>query len=139
MNLEFPKGKKVVLFDGVCNLCNNFINLIIDKDKNNVFVFASLQSDVGKEIMEHLHIDSSKLDSVILYDPDVAYYFKSEAALHIVKEFSGPWKLLQVFRILPTRFNDLIYDFVGRNRYKWFGKSEQCRIPTPELKAKFLG
>ena len=135
---SLPKDKKIVLFDGVCNLCNSFINQIIARDENDTFRFASLQSDIGIAIQEHLKLDTSKLDSVILYEPGVAYYTKSTAALHIMKEFGGAWKLMSGFLILPKFLRDAGYNLVGKYRYKWFGKKDSCMIPTPELKAKFL-
>lgn len=138
MGLELPKNKLIVLFDGVCNLCNDSVLKIIKNDKNDVFRFASLQSEIGSDITDYLGIDTTKVDSIILYDPDKAYYIKSEAALKIMSRFSGFWKLSQVFTILPKKFNDIFYSIIARNRYKWFGKKESCMIPTPELKAKFL-
>jgi predicted DCC family thiol-disulfide oxidoreductase YuxK len=136
---SLPKDKKIVLFDGVCNLCNGFVDKIIAKDKKDIFRFASLQSDIGIAIQKHLQLDPEKLDSVILYEPEVAYYHKSAAALRIINEFGGAWKLLNIFRILPKFINDTVYDFVAKNRYKWFGEKETCRMPTPEERARFLG
>ena len=136
---SLPKDKKIVLFDGVCNLCNNSVNKVISHDKNDLFRFASLQSDVGVAIQKHLQIDPSKLDSIILYEPGKAYYHKSTAALKIMNEFGGFWKLTQAFYIFPEGLRNLVYDFIAKNRYKWFGKQGSCTIPTPELKAKFLG
>ncbi|MFY0604232.1 MAG: DUF393 domain-containing protein [Flavobacteriaceae bacterium] len=138
MEIDLPKNKMIVLFDGVCNLCNDSVQKIIKNDKNDVFRFASLQSEIGVQIITSLGIDISKIDSIILYQQDVAYYVKSEAALKILKKFNGIWKLLQIFTLLPTAFNDFFYDIIARNRYKWFGKKEYCMIPTPELKSKFL-
>ncbi|MBC8755082.1 DUF393 domain-containing protein [Kordia sp. YSTF-M3] len=133
-----PKDKKIVLFDGVCNLCNDSVNKIISHDKNDIFRFASLQSDIGVAIQNHLQIDASKLDSIILYEPGVAYYHKSTAALKIMKHFGGAWKLMQAFYIFPEALRNVVYNFIAKNRYKWFGKQDHCTIPTPELKAKFL-
>lgn len=135
---SLPKDKKIVLFDGVCNLCNGFVNKIISHDVNDTFRFASLQSEIGLAIQEHLKLDSSKLDSVILYEPGVAYYTKSTAALRIMKEFDGAWKLMSIFLIFPKFLRDAGYNLVGKYRYTWFGKKDSCMIPTPELKAKFL-
>lgn len=134
-----PKDKKIVLFDGVCNLCNSSVNKVISHDKNDVFRFASLQSDVGIAIQKHLQIDTKNLDSIILYEPGKAYYHKSTAALKIMNEFGGFWKLTQVFYIFPEFLRNIVYDYIAKNRYKWYGKQESCTIPTPELKAKFLG
>ena len=133
-----PKNKKLILFDGVCNLCNNAVLEVIKYDKKNVFLFAAIQSKTGKTITKELGIDVSKLDSILLYVPEEAYYSKSTAALKIAKEFSGYWKLLQICTLLPDFFNDFFYDYIARNRYKWFGRKDSCMIPTPSLKAKFL-
>ncbi|WP_420573529.1 thiol-disulfide oxidoreductase DCC family protein [Kordia sp.] len=135
---SLPKDKKIVLFDGVCNLCNSFINKIIERDTNDIFRYASLQSEVGIAIQKHLKLDASKLDSVILFEPDGSYYHKSTAALRIMKEFGGAWSLMQVFMIFPKFLRDAGYNFVAKYRYKWFGKKDSCMMPTPELKAKFL-
>jgi len=133
-----PKNKKIILFDGVCNLCNSSINYVIDRDKKDVFRFVSLQSDLGKSIQNYLGIENRTLDSIILYIPDEGYYTKSTAALKIMTVFSGAWKLIQVFTIIPTVIRDIIYNYIAKNRYKWYGKQESCRVPTPELKTKFL-
>lgn len=137
-DINIPKIKKLILFDGVCNLCNDSVLKVITYDKNNVFLFTALQSETGKAIINKLGIDTATIDSIILYDPEEAYYIKSVAALKIINEFSGAWKLMQIFSILPDGFNNFFYDYIARNRYKWFGKKESCMIPTPELKAKFL-
>ena len=137
-DLDIPAGKKIILFDGVCNLCNDSVIKVIKNDKKNVFLFTALQSEAGEIILKDLGIDTSKVDSIILYDPEKGYYIMSSAALRIMNEFSGLWKLMQIFRILPAGFNNIFYDYIARNRYKWFGKKDFCMIPTPELKAKFL-
>lgn len=135
---KLPKHKKIILFDGVCNLCNSSINYVIDKDKKDEFRFLALQSTLGKELQEYLGIAPNNLDSIILYCPEEAYYIKSTAALKIISRFSGLWKIVLIFNIIPAKIRDYIYDFVARNRYKWYGKQQQCRIPTPELESKFL-
>ncbi|MAQ40837.1 thiol-disulfide oxidoreductase DCC family protein [Mesonia oceanica] len=135
---ELPENKKIILFDGVCNLCNNAVNIIIDHDKNDVFRYASLQSQLGQQLTLERGIDTSKIDSIILIDPGNAYYIKSTAALQIAKHLSGGYRLLSNFLFLPESFRNLVYDFIAKNRYKWFGKKDNCRIPTPELKNKFL-
>lgn len=132
------EGKKIILFDGVCNLCNGAINFIIKRDKKNVFRYASLQSEIGKKLIAERKIDTTQLDSILLIDPKLAYYYKSTAALHIAKQLSGLYPLLSVFLIFPTFFRDWIYNIIAKNRYKWFGKKESCMIPTPELKALFI-
>jgi predicted DCC family thiol-disulfide oxidoreductase YuxK len=135
---NLPKDKKIILFDGVCNLCNSAVLFIIKQDSKDLFRFVALQSDLGEKIINHIGIDSTKLDSIILYEPGTAYYYKSEAALKIASKLDSFYSMLVVFKILPTAFSNLIYDWIARNRYKWFGKKENCMIPTPELKSKFL-
>lgn len=135
---KIPEHKKIVLFDGVCNLCDDAVQRIIKHDRKDIFRFASLQSDFGKELVAERGLDPEELDSIILIDPGVAYYKKSTAALEISRELSGGYSLLKNFLFIPESLRDGIYDFIANNRYKWFGKKEQCMIPTPELKAKFL-
>lgn len=131
------QNKKIILFDGVCNLCNGAITFIIKRDKNDVFRYAPLQSEVGKNLAKKHEIDLVKVDSIILVT-DQSAVAKSTAALRIAKHLSGGWPLLAVFFILPTFLRNAVYDFIARNRYKWFGKKDACMIPTPELKSKFL-
>lgn len=133
-----PENKKIVLFDGVCNLCNGAVTFIIKHDKKDVFRFASLQSELGKKLIKERGMDPDQLESIILIEPGKAYYKKSTAALEIAKDLSGGYSLLKNFLFLPQGFRDVVYDFISNNRYKWFGKKESCMIPTPELKAKFL-
>ncbi|PKH68370.1 thiol-disulfide oxidoreductase [Flavobacterium sp. ALD4] len=136
---NLPKDKKIILFDGVCNLCNSAVLFIIKQDSKDLFRFVALQSDLGEKIINHIGIDSQKLDSIILYEPGTAYYYKSEAALKIASKLDSFYSMLVVFKILPTAFSNFIYDWIARNRYRWFGKKDNCMIPTPELKSKFLG
>jgi predicted DCC family thiol-disulfide oxidoreductase YuxK len=136
--IDLPKNKKLILFDGICNLCNDAVLKVIKNDSKNTFVFTALQSETGKKVIDHLKIDISKLDSIILYEPNVSYDIKSSAALKIMNDFGGFWKATQLFLIFPERFRNLIYDYIARNRYKWFGQRESCMLPTPELKIKFL-
>lgn len=136
--IAIPKHKKLILFDGVCNLCNDSVLKVIKYDKKNTFLFAALQSETGKKIINHLKIDSNKIDSIILYNPGVAYDIKSTAALKVMKDFGGFWIITQIGFFFPETFRNHIYDFIAKNRYKWFGKKESCMIPTPKLKAKFL-
>jgi len=133
-----PKNKKLILFDGVCNLCNNAVLKIIRQDKNDIFLFTSIQSNVGKNIINELGIDISKIDSIVLYIPGGNYFIKSEAVFKIANEFKGAWKIIQIFRIFPDFLNNLFYDFVARNRYRWFGKKEECMIHSEKLNSKFL-
>lgn len=135
---NLPKNKKIILFDGVCNLCNSAVQFIIERDKKDVFRFVALQSNLGKEICNYIGIDQKATDSIILYEPGTAYYLKSDAALKIAAEFNSLYIFLSIFKIFPKGIRDSIYDYIAKNRYKWYGKKEFCMIPSPELKAKFL-
>ncbi len=132
------KKHKIILFDGVCNLCNGAIQFIIKHDMKDIFRYAALQSDVGRRLISERHIDTDKVDSVVLIDPGVAYYLKSEAALEIGKDLQGYRTISSILVWVPKLLRDIVYDFIARNRYKWYGKKQECMIPTPELKAKFL-
>ncbi len=132
------KSKKIVLFDGVCNLCNGAIQFIIKRDNSDIFRYAALQSDIGKQIVSERNIDISKVDSIILIDPGVVYYIKSTAALEIGKGLKGYRTISSVLLWFPSTLRDIVYDFIARNRYQWYGKKEECMVPSPELKAKFL-
>ena len=132
------EGEKIILFDGICNLCNSAIQFVIKRDKKNLYRFAPLQSDTAKALLQERGIDTSKIDSIILIDPNTAYYTKSSAALEIGKTFGGGWRLIGVFEWVPGPVRDWVYDLIAKNRYRWFGKQNECMVPTPELKAKFL-
>jgi predicted DCC family thiol-disulfide oxidoreductase YuxK len=127
----------IVLFDGVCNLCNGAILFIIKRDKKDRFRFAPLESDIGKKLLDQHGIDPNKIDSIVLISGDTAFA-KAGAALRISRHLSGLWPLLYSLIIIPKFIANIVYDFIARNRYKWFGKKESCMIPTPELKSKFL-
>ena len=135
---NFPANKKIILFDGLCNLCNSAIQFIIKNDKKDVFRFVALQSELGKEICKYIGVDQNKIDSIILYNPGVAYYYKSSAALEIAEDLRGIYSLISIFKIFPEKLRNYVYDYIAKNRYKWYGKKESCLIPTPELKTKFL-
>lgn len=132
------QNKQLILFDGVCNFCNSSVLKIIKHDKKNRFIFASLQSEVGKKVIHHFSIDTEKVDSIILVESEQKHFIKSSAALKIGKHFNGLWKLLQVFWIIPAPLRNIVYNYIAKNRYKWFGKKDNCMIPTPEIRAKFI-
>ena len=125
----------IVLFDGVCNFCNNSINFIIKRDKKGFFKFAPLQSEIAQKLVG----DKTKPmpESVILIDNDKTYD-RSSAALRITKRLDGLWPALYIFMIVPKPIRDWVYNLIGRNRYKWFGKTEACMIPTREVRSRFL-
>ncbi|MFD2585526.1 thiol-disulfide oxidoreductase DCC family protein [Croceitalea marina] len=132
------ENKKIILFDGVCNLCNGVVQFVIKRDKQDTFRFAALQSEIGEQLTKERGIDTSQIDSIILIEPGVAYYTKSDAALEIGKGLKGYRTLSSLLYVFPKGIRDIVYDFVARNRYKWYGKKDACMIPTPELQAKFV-
>ena len=138
MELQLPNNKKLILFDGVCNLCNNSVQFIIKHDKKNKFLFAALQSELGKQIIADFKIDTNKTDSILLYMPTKGVYYKSTAALKIATHLGFPINIMVVFLVIPAFIRNYVYDYIAKNRYKWFGKKESCWIPTPELKSRFL-
>lgn len=132
------KSPKIILFDGVCNLCNGGVQFTLKRDKQKVFKFASLQSDFGQQKLKNLGMDTQNLSSFILLESD-RVHTKSSAALRVAKELSGPASLLFGFIIVPKPLRDWVYSIVAKNRYKWFGKQNQCWIPSEELKSRFVG
>ena len=131
-------SKQIILFDGVCNLCNNAVQFVIKRDKKDVFRYAALQSEVGQQLTKERGIDTATVDSIILIDPGTAYYTKSTAALEIGKELKGYRTISSILLGIPSKLRDIVYDFVAKNRYKWYGRKDQCMVPTPELQSKFL-
>lgn len=130
-------SKNIILFDGLCNLCSGSVQFIIKRDPENKFQFASLQSGFGQQQLEKFGIDKNLLHSIILIR-DGVYYERSDAALEIAKQLSGGWPLLYPLKILPRFIRDTVYNWIARNRYKFFGKKDACWIPTPDLKARFM-
>jgi predicted DCC family thiol-disulfide oxidoreductase YuxK len=127
----------IILFDGVCNFCNASINFIIDRDKKQIFTFAALQSEAGQQLLKRYRLPENFLDTIILLEND-RFFTASTAILRIARKLPFPWPLLCAFIIIPPFFRDPVYNFIAKNRYKWFGKSEQCRVPAPELRERFL-
>lgn len=127
----------VILFDGVCNLCNGAVQFVIKRDTKNMFRFASLQSEAGQKLLQENGLPTHNFNSfVLLYNNKV--YLKSSAALQAAKLLNGPIKLLYGFMIIPRFIRDGVYRLIANNRYRWFGKQESCWVPTPDLKSKFL-
>jgi predicted DCC family thiol-disulfide oxidoreductase YuxK len=127
--MNFPENKKIILFDGYCNMCDGVVKFLLKKDTHDVFRFASLQSEIGQQILKHIGIDNQKIDSVVLYVPNVAYFIKSDAALEIANELGVLYQLLGMFKIFPAKIRNIIYDYVAKNRYKWYGKKDSCMMP----------
>jgi len=136
--LDLPDNKKIILFDGLCNLCEVSVQFVIKYDKKDIFRFVPLQSDLGKKIIKHIGLENKNIDSIILYEPGIAYNYKSAAALEIAKNLGGFFHFGTFFKVIPNGLRNLLYDYVAKNRYKWFGKKDSCLLQTIELKSKFL-
>jgi len=129
-------GHPVLFFDGECNLCNGVVQFIIRHDKHKRFRFAQLQSEAGKRAQAIISDKEVPGSVVLLFQGQ--YFTKSAAALHVLRLLGGGWKLCYSGIVFPRYFRDWIYDIIARNRYKWFGKRDECMVPTPELKERFL-
>ncbi|KAA3622239.1 MAG: thiol-disulfide oxidoreductase DCC family protein [Bacteroidetes bacterium] len=135
MNME--ENLKVVLFDGVCNLCNGSVQFVLKRDKKGIFKFASLQSDFGQNILTKYGLPTDDYNSFVLVEGD-RIFTRSTAALRVTRHLDGLWKFLYSFMIIPAPIRDAVYGIIARNRYRMFGKREACMIPQPEWKARFL-
>lgn len=128
--------KRIILFDGECNFCDKSVQFIIKRDPEEIFSFTSQQGEAGQKMIEKYHAPAS-IDSIILIENDT-YYLKSSAALRICRHLQGAWKLLFIFILVPYPIRDFFYNILAKNRYKWFGKKDQCTLPTPEMRKRFL-
>ena len=127
----------VVLFDGVCNLCNSSVQFLIRRDKHERLRFASLQSEFGQETLKKFNLPEKEFNSFVFLENE-KIYLRSAAALRIAYYLGGCWRIFQIFWIVPPFIRNAIYDLIARNRYKWFGKKTECMMPSPELKKRFL-
>lgn len=127
---------QIILFDGVCNLCNSSVQFIIKRDTAGYFKFASLQSESGQTLLKKCGLNNN-LNSFVLIENNKVY-LKSSAALRVCSKLGTGWRILSIFRFLPPFIRDFLYDIVAKNRYKWFGKEESCMLPLPEWKERFL-
>ena len=130
-------SKPIILFDGICNLCDGAVQFIIKHDPDGIFLFASLQSEAGQNLLKQFQLPLENFNSFILLQNDKAYN-KSTGALKVARQIKGAWSWLYIFMIIPKFIRDAVYDWIAQNRYKWFGKKDACMLPTPELKARFL-
>jgi predicted DCC family thiol-disulfide oxidoreductase YuxK len=133
--MELSATYPVLYFDGVCNLCNSTVQFIIKHDKRKQFRFAPLQSVPGKAVLQQIGGDAQ--DSVIL-QYNRKYYSKSDAVLQVMKLLGGVWKTSLIGYLLPRFFRNMVYDWIAKNRYRWFGRQDECMIPTAELRSRFL-
>ena len=127
----------VLLFDGHCNFCNAWVRLIVNRDNAKKILFAPLQSPVGRKMLEEHQIDVNYADSLVFFEEE-GFSVSSTAALRIFSYLDGWERHLQLLAIVPRQVRDSVYHFIAKYRYKWFGRSEQCMIPTPELRERFL-
>ena len=128
---------RLVLFDGVCNFCNYWVQFALNRDKKRKLMFGSLQGETAQHLLPTYNIDPGIITSVIFIEDGIAYR-ESTAALRVCRHLDGGWKLLYALIIIPTFIRDGIYKWIGRNRYKWFGKQESCMLPTPEQRKRFV-
>ena len=135
--LELSATHPILLFDGVCNLCNRWIQFVIERDPEGEFRFAPLQSAIAGELLDAAGYEGEALDSVVLID-DGDYYAKSGAVIRTGRHLGGVYRLLGPFGYVPRQLRDLVYDFVANRRYDWFGKRDQCMMPSPNVRERFL-
>lgn len=133
-----PGGRQIILFDGVCNLCNGFVQFVIARDARHVFKFGSLQSEGARNLLKQFGSEHLGLTSIVLLD-DQGIAIESDAVLKIARELRGMWSLFYVFMIVPKFVRDGAYRIVARRRYRFFGKRDSCMIPAPELMDRFIG
>lgn len=134
---ELDTKHSILLFDGVCNLCNGFIQFVIKRDPNKHFRFASLQSTIGQEMLSHHNIPTDSLDTVVLIQSGKAYTH-SDVALRVALKLGWLWPMTYILVLIPSFIRDRFYTWIAKNRYRWFGKKDQCMIPTPALRERFL-
>ncbi|WP_339240394.1 thiol-disulfide oxidoreductase DCC family protein [Paenibacillus sp. FSL R5-0517] len=134
---DVHQGHPIVLVDGVCHFCQGLTKWIIKRDPEGKYHFASLQSDVAKELLVKGNLSTDSMDTFVLIE-NGKYYTRSTAALRLAKGLKFPYPLLYVFIIVPKFIRNAVYNWVARNRYRWFGKDEACMLPTPEIKDRFL-
>lgn len=135
--MKSTQASSIILFDGVCNLCNSLVIFLIKRDRKNVFKFTALQSPQGQQILKKHELKTDAFDSFVLYQKDTIYQ-KSSAGIRVLSKLGGLWSLFKIFLIVPRPIRDFVYSIIAKNRYNWWGKKDQCMIPTPELQKKFL-
>lgn len=128
--------ERIIIFDGECNFCDQSVKFIIKRDPNGLYKFASLQSDIGKELLNKHNVQED-IDSFVLLEGGNCY-FKSSSALRVCRNLKGAWKFAYILLVIPRPFRDLFYGIVAKNRYKWFGKRDSCMLPSPEERKRFL-
>jgi predicted DCC family thiol-disulfide oxidoreductase YuxK len=127
----------IILFDGVCNLCNASVQWVLKHDHKNLFHFAALQSEYGALVLKRFGLEPGALDTVVLAD-ETRVFTQSDAAIEVARRLGGFWALMVVFKVVPRPIRNAVYRWVSSNRYRWFGRQEKCLLPRPEWKDKFL-
>ncbi|MEO8823553.1 MAG: thiol-disulfide oxidoreductase DCC family protein [Ginsengibacter sp.] len=131
------RDQPVILFDGVCNFCNSAVNFVIKRDKKGIIKFAPLQSDEGMKLLAQHNLPAQDMQSFIFIESNQSFT-RSTAALRVCRYLDPLWQLMYGFIIVPRFIRDGIYDWIAKNRYKWFGKKSKCMVPTPEVQSRFL-
>ena len=134
---EWGQYEKVIVFDGVCNFCNAFVNFVLERDSRGLFKFGTLQSQPAQDILTKLHLSTQDYETFLLLEHGKVFT-KSTAALKIFRSLPGAWRWLYAFIIIPRPLRDMVYSFIARHRYQWMGKSDTCRVPTPKERARFI-
>jgi predicted DCC family thiol-disulfide oxidoreductase YuxK len=134
---DILKNKTILLFDGYCNLCHSSVQFVLKHEKKQELYFTSLQSKIGLEILKYYNIDTNSIDSLVLIEKNKAY-IKSTAALTLAKHLKGLYKFGYIFIIVPAFIRNWVYDYIAKNRYKWFGKKDSCIVPDENLAKRFL-
>jgi len=135
--MSYTNSDPILLFDGVCNLCNGFVKEVIIRDQTGVIRYASLQSAAGQKLLKNIRLDKFSMDTVVLVEGE-DFYTKSDVALRIFRHLGGGWSYFYYLSIIPKFIRDSVYDLVARNRYRWFGKKDTCMLPQPEWEDRFL-
>ena len=137
MNQTIEQNQPILLFDGVCNLCNSSVQALIKIDPKGIFKFTSLQSEQGQAILDKFHLPKEDFKTLVLVEGE-KFYTRSDVALVVMKKLGGLWTVFYVFKVIPKPIRDFVYDLISKNLYRVFGKSESCLLPNPELRKRFL-
>jgi predicted DCC family thiol-disulfide oxidoreductase YuxK len=138
MNQMNNKNNSLILFDGVCNLCDGFVQFVISRDKPGKFMFGSLQSEAAQRILQEFNLPADELKTIVLIE-DGKIFLRSKAVLKILEQLGGIYKIAKLFKLYPAFISDGVYNFISKHRYRFFGKKDSCMIPTPELQSRFIG
>ncbi len=130
-------ARQIIVFDGVCTLCNRGVAFLLAHEHDHLIRFAAAQSTAGRELLSEFGLDPENLASFVFIQGGTAH-FRSDAALRVARHLRLPWRMFRVLRIIPRPLRDWVYDLIARRRYRWFGKRESCMVPTPEMRSRFL-